>query len=477
MDFNFIGGSYRARSAAFDAQRTINLYPEVSQSGTSKNIAYLVGSPGTVLFATLAGGGIRGCIRFSATLSIVVAGGNVYSVTTAGVGTLIGTIVNRATPVSMAQNGSTIMLVTGFSEGYFITPLASTVTAIADPDFIGADRVDFIDGYFVFNRLGTSRFQITSILGTDIDPLDFASAEGSPDLLVSLIVDQRDAWLFGENSTEVFFNSGAPDFPFERIQGAFIEVGCIAKNSPAKSTEGHAWLGADDRGQGICYRNNGYSAQRISTHAEEYAWAQYSRIDDAVGYTYQMEGHTFYVLTFPTGNATWVYDYTTQLWHERAWRNPADASLNRHRGNCMVAFGGKIIIGDWEVAKLYYFSLDTYTDNGDPLPAIRIAPRIFNPSGGYVFFNELSVDIEFGVGTGVVGLGFDPDLAIDWSNDGGLSFQNERTVKMGAIGQSRRRRARYRRLGKDFERTYRVTCTAPVKRIFINADSDHVMVA
>jgi hypothetical protein len=249
-DFAFIGGTYRARSAAFDAQRTINLYAEVSQSGTSKNIAMLVGTPGLTLFSTLVGGGIRGEIRFSATQSIVVAGGNVYSVTTAGVGTLIGTIINRATPVSMASNGTVIMLVTG-SEGYVITPASSNVAQIVDPDFTAADRVDFVDGYFIFNKSGTGQFQITGLLSTTIDPLDFASAEGSPDLLVSLIVDQRDVWLLGESSTEVFYNSGNPDFPFERIAGAFIETGCAAKNSPAKCSAGHFWLSADDRGQGI----------------------------------------------------------------------------------------------------------------------------------------------------------------------------------------------------------------------------------
>jgi hypothetical protein len=467
-DFAFIGGTYRARSAAFDAQRTINLYPEVSQSGTSKNIAMLVGTPGLTLFSTLAGGGVRGSIRFSATQAIVVAGGNVYSVTTAGVGTLIGTIANRTTPVSMASNGTVIMLVTG-AEGYVITPASSNVTQIADPDFTAADRVEFADGYFIFNKTGTGQFQITGLLSTSIDPLDFATAEGAPDLLISLIVNQRDVWLLGETSTEVFYDSGNPDFPYERIQGAFIELGCAAKNSPAKCLECIFWLSANDQGQGICVRNNGYQAVRISTHAEEYAWAQYSRIDDAIGYTYQQEGHSFYVLTFPTGNATWVYDLTTGLWHERAWLNPADASLNRHRSNCVMAFAGKVIVGDWETAKLYSFDLDRYTDNGDTLPAIRQAPRINSQSGNWVFFNELSVDCEFGVGTNEVGQGFDPMLMLDWSNDGGLNFRNQRTAPLGKIGE-RRRRARFRRLGKDHERVFRVTLSDPVKRIFINAD-------
>jgi hypothetical protein len=471
--FPFIGASYMSRSRNFDAQRCVNLFPEASGSGTSKSIAMLIGTPGLTLFSTLSGAGVRGCIRFTAALSIVVVGGNVYSVTTAGVGTLIGTIVTRTTPVSMASNGTTVMLVTGGPEGYAITPNANptlaTVAPIVNPAFFGADRVDYIDGYFVFNQPGTGRFQITGLFATTVNPLDFATAEGSPDLLVSLIVNQREIWLFGENSTEVFFDSGNALFPFQRIQGAFIEQGCAAKYSPAKSGTTLFWLSADDRGQGMVLKASGYQPQRVSTHAIEYAIAQYPRIDDAIGYTYQQEGHIFYVLTFPTGNATWVFDESTQLWHERAWRNPVDASLNRHRSNCQMAFGGKVIVGDWETGKLYSLNLDAYDDNGDILPAIRQCAHEASADDTWQFFHRLWIDMETGVGLNS-GQGSDPQVMLEWSDDGGHSFPNQMWASAGKIGEYRRR-VNYRRLGKSRDRVWRVTITDPVKRIFIAADA------
>jgi hypothetical protein len=470
--FPFIGASYLSRSRNFDAQRCVNLFPEASGSGTSKSIAMLIGTPGLTLFSTLAGGGVRGCIRFTASQSIVVVGGNVYSVTTAGVGTLFGTVINRSTPVSMASNGTTIMLVTG-TEGYFITPnvnpALSTIVQIINAAFLGADRVDYIDGYFVFNQPGTGRFQITGLFGTTISPLDFATAEGSPDLLISLIVNQREVWLFGENSTEVFFDSGNALFPFQRIQGAFIEQGCAAKYSPAKSGTTLFWLSADDRGQGMVLKANGYQPQRVSTHAIEYAIAQYSRIDDAIGYTYQQEGHIFYVLTFPTGNATWVFDESTQLWHERAWRNPVDATLNRHRSNCQMAFAGKVIVGDWESGKLYSLNLDAYDDNGDILPAIRQCAHEASPDDTWQFFHRLWIDMETGVGLNS-GQGSDPQVMLEWSDDGGHTFPNQMWASAGKIGEYRRR-VNYRRLGKSRDRVWRATITDPVKRIFIAADA------
>jgi hypothetical protein len=467
----FIGGTYPSRSRNFDCARTINLYPEASGSGQSKSIAMLLGTPGLVLLSTLAGGGVRGCIRFSATQAIVVVGSNVYSVTTAGVGTLIGTIVLRTTPVSMASNGITVMLVTG-PEGYVVTPNSvtpslSTVVQISDPDFTGADKVDYADGYFVFNKTGTGEWQITGLLSNSIDPLDFATAEGAPDLLISLIVNQREVWLFGQTSTEVFFDSGNSDFPFERIQGAFIEQGIAAAFSPAKLNSTVIWLTADDRGQGMVVKATGYQPQRISTHAEEYAWAQYSRIDDAIAYTYQQEGHSFYVITFPTGNATWVYDASTELWHERAWRNPVDASMNRHRSNCQMAFGGKIIVGDWENGNLYSYSLDVFTDNGALLPAIRQAPHFASPDNTWMIFDRFWLDLETGVGL-VSGQGSDPQVMIEWSDDGGHTFPNQQWVTAGKIGEYRKR-AVLRRGGKSRDRVWRTTITDPVKRALIGA--------
>jgi hypothetical protein len=509
---DLVGGSYRARSPNFDAQRTINLYPEASGSGMSKAIAMLIGTPGCRLWTTVPDYPLRGTLRVSASTAIVVAGGSVFTVDVNGGYTLKGTIARAYTPVSMATNGKQVMLVTG-PQGYAIdiTPDAVTsivpytITQIVDPSFTGADKVSFIDGYFVFNKPGTQEFQITGLYAETIDPLDFASAEGSPDLLISLIADHRELWLFGENSTEVFYNSGNPDFPFERIQGAFIEQGCAAKNSVAKMDNTVVWLTADDRGQGTVQKAVGYTPQRISNHALEFAIASYPTISDAVAYTYQQEGHIFYVLTFPSANATWAYDASTQLWHQRAWRNPNSGNLERHRSICQMAFAGENIVGDWENGNLYVLDLDYYTDNGNILPAIRQLPHSAT-GNSWQFFSKLWVDLQTGIGgasipvvgaytgwtfssttvptfdddsgtylmsdgavTTINSVVSDPKLMLEWSDDGGHSFGNRMTVSAGKIGE-RKARANFRRLGKSRDRVWRMTITDPVKRAFIAAD-------
>lgn len=464
--FPLVAGSYLSRSRKFDAQRTVNFFAEASGSGNSKSIAMLIGTPGCLSFARGDGNPVRGMLVFSSTIAIFVSGNTVWRMNTDGTATTIGApILISNEMVSMASNGTVVMLVTG-GWGYVIDPLALTSTQIVDPAFLGADKVDFVDGYFVFNKPATQQYQITSLYGTAIDPLDFASAEGAPDLLVSLIVDHAEIWLFGETTTEVHANSGNPDFPFERIQGAFMEQGCAAKFSVAKLHNTVVWLTKDERGHGTVQKSVGYQPQRISDHALEFAMQGYSRIDDAIAYTYQQEGHSFYMLTFPEAGKTWCFDFSTELWHERRYDNPVTQLSERHLSQCHMFYGGKNLVGSWKEGGIYELDLDYYQDDGVPMHSIRQCPHL--AAGDlWQFFHEIWIDMETGVGL-TSGTGSDPTLFLEWSDDGGYSFPNSAIVHFGKIGE-RTLRAVARRLGKSRDRVFRITITDPVKRILINA--------
>lgn len=485
--FPFVAGSYLSRSRNFDAQRTVNLYPEASGSGNSKSIAALIGTPGCRQIDTLSGGPTRGYLRFTAGIAIAVTGNTVWKLTDNGNGTVtsvfLAFITNLSTPVGMASNGTTVMMVTG-SAGYAIDPVAGTVTQIVDLDFHGADAVWFIDGYFVFNWPGTQKYQITRLYSTVIDPLDFASAEGAPDLLVSLIVVNNELLLLGENTAEFHANSGNVDFPFELIRGTFIEQGCAAKFSVAKMTDGNGvgtafWLSRNEAGQGMVVRNIGYQPKRISDHALEFAIQNYSRIDDATAFTYQQEGHNFYMLSFPTANATWCYDTSTELWHERSY-TPTNSSLipndvpGRHLAQAHMFFAGQNLVGSYLDGSLFAFDLDHYEDGGDGALAtgdvihrIRQCPHL---SAGdlWQIFDRLWIDMETGVGISGTGTDANPHLIVEWSDDGGYSFPNSMLVPIGKIGE-RKVRAVARRLGKSKDRVFRVTHATRTKCVYNGA--------
>ena len=464
----FIGGAYTARSKNFNDETCLNLFPEASTVGSSKSVAALYGTPGLLLWANLAGlGAVRGQLRFNPSTAFVVVGANVYWLTTSGASTLIGTVTNGPNPVSMASNGINVVIASA-GDLFSIDTSTNTVTQIVDPDFQGAGQVGFLGGYFVWNVPGTGRAQYSELYSTGIEPASFFTAEASPDNGVGSIVDHLEYWYFNETTTEVFTITSDPNQPLQRIQGAVIEHGCAAAFSIAKMDNTVYWLGSDDRGQGTVWRATGaYEPQRVSTPAIEYAIAQTADLSGAVAWTYHQESHAFYVLT--VGDRTWAYDASVGLWHERAWRDPADGTLHRHRAQCHMAFANRNIVGDWETGKLYELDLATYTDNGDPIVSRR--------TGSYVSartYHMLQVDFETGVGNAVAP-GNDPVALLEWSDDGGHTWSNAHSAKIGRIGEYQLR-VRWRRLGTPrrygLSRVFRVTITDPVKRVMTGAMLD-----
>jgi len=470
MKTPILGSTYVARSVNAADARMVNLYPEVTEQG--KEAAYLQRCPGLLNLATIGNGPIRGLWSFSSdnTVAFVVSGNSLYKINTSYTATLLGTIAGTG-PVSMSDNG-TQLFVAANGPSYIYNNQTNVFAPITDPDFPGAVTVGYLDGYFVFNEPNSQKIWVTSLLdGTSVDPLDFASAEGSPDGVVGLIVDHRQVWVYGTNSVEVWYDTGASDFPLQRIDGAFNEIGCISAYTIAKMDNSLFWLGADARGQGIVYRANGYTGQRISTHAVEWHIQQYGNLTDALAYTYQQDGHTFYVLIFPSANTTWVFDAATGAWHERAgWVN---GSFTRHRSNCQMAFNNQVIVGDYENGNIYAFDLDTYTDNGGIQKWLRTW-RALPPGQNNLkrtAHHAMQIDLESGVGLNS-GQGSNPEIMLRWSDDGGHTWSNEHTSQVGKIGEFYRR-VWFRRLGMTMklrDRVYELSMTDPVKTAIMGAE-------
>lgn len=468
MQTPILGSSYVARSVNAADSVMINLFPElVPEAG--KQPAFLQRCPGLSLKVTVGTGPIRGLWEHGVYV-YAVSGNTFYRITNAWVVTALG-VVSGTGPVSMADNGTQIFIAAN-PNGYIYNTATGVFAQINDPDFPGASVVDYLDGYFVFIEPNSQRLWVTALLdGTSVDPLDFASAEGDPDNIISMIVDHRQVWLFGNTTTEVWYNAGLSDFPLVRVQGAFNELGCAARYSVAKMNNQVYWLGKDFRGQGIVYAANGYQGQRVSTHAVEWAIQQYSDMSGATAYTYQQDGHSFYVLNFPAANTTWVYDVTTGAWHER--REWVSGAWARHRGDCQVFYNGEVLVGDYENGNIYAFDLDVYTDNGAVQRWMRSWRAL--PTGENTLNrtaqHTLQLDCETGVGI-VTGQGSDPEVMLRWSDDGGHTWSNEHWRKMGKIGEYGYRTI-WRRLGMTMklrDRVYEISGTDPVKLAIMGAE-------
>ena len=357
----------------------------------------------------------------------------------------------------MVDNGATLCLVDG-SNGYWIDINTLKFTQITDAAFYGADKVDYVDGYFVFNKPGTPQWYISNYQSTTFNPLYIASKSTYSDNLSTLAVMHREIWLLGEKTTEVWSNTGAADFPLGRMPGVFIEHGCAAKHSVAKIDLALFWLSQDLQGKGIVLMGQSYSAHRISTHAIELAIAGYDTISDAIGFSYQQEGHAFYFLTFPSANATWCYDVATGKWHERAYLE-IDGTLSRHRANCHAYVDGQNLVGDWQNGNIYALDLNTYTDNGNPIIRIRSLPHI-GGNGKRTLFRQLIVDME--VGQGLPDDSAEPELRLRWSDDRGFSWGNYVVDTLGKKGRYNHL-INYQRLGYARDRVFELSWSAPVR--------------
>jgi hypothetical protein len=468
MKSPILGSGYVARSVNAADNRMVNIFPEIVPEG-GKEPAFLQRAPGLRQLVQLPTGPVRGLWTFGG-YAYAVSGTKLYQIDSNWMYVEKGTVAGTS-PVNMSDNGIQLFIAAG-ANGYIYNANTDVFAQITDPDFYGAVGVGFLDGYFVYNQPNSQKFWVTSLYdGTSVDPLDFASAEGSPDDLVTLIVDHREVWLFGTTSVEVWYNAGLPDFPLARIEGAFNEIGCQAPYSVAKLDNALFWLGRDARGNGIVYRSKGYTGERVSTHAVEWQIQQYTTLADAVAYTYQQDGHAFYVLNFPTANTTWVYDVSTEVWHERAgWENN---QFTRHRGQCQMNFADEIVIGDYVGGILYAYDMNVYSEADTIQKWLRSWRAL--PTGQNdlkrTTQHSLQLDCESGVGI-VTGQGSDPQVMLRWSDDGGHTWSNEHWKSMGQIGQYGKR-VIWRRLGmttKIRDRVYEVSGTDPVKIAIMGAE-------
>jgi hypothetical protein len=461
----FVGPSYTNASINVAAQRAVNLFPEFVEVEEQQRIVFSP-TPGLRLFATLTEGPVRALFRTD-TRVFAVGGTKFEEIGPDGTVTTRGSVEGASSPATIHSNGVELFITSG-GLGYIYTLATDTLALIQDPDFPGASFGAYLDGYFVGLEPNRQRFWISGLYsGAAWDPLDFASAEAAPDNAVAMIVDHRELWIFGSESAEGFYNSGNADFPLSRIDGSFIEQGCAAAHSVAKLDNAIFWLAGGSQGLGVVTRlQQGF--ERISTHAVETAIQGYGRVDDAIGYAYQDRGHTFYVLTFPTASATWVYDVSTKLWHERAYYDiaAAPAAFKAHRAACHVHALGKHLVGDRENGKVYELRHDVYTDNGAIIRRVRRAPHI-SRENRRLFYSSFELHLEAGNAL-PVGQGSDPKVLLRWSNDGGHTWSYERELSAGLVGQYTRRAIAYR-LGSGRDRVFEVAMTDPIRWTLLDA--------
>jgi hypothetical protein len=491
----FIGPAYLLNSPNVDAQRLVNMYPEKIESGFGKGAQqfYFHPTPGLRKLLSVGSGPIRLVHVDFLNRIFVVSGNKLYLIsesggtwsstligesgTAGGVAVTLGTSSGPVYAASMSFLGdgsdSSTMFVDGNANYLFLDSVSSNafglLTAYGYGDVATANKIVWSDGYFILPEGGTNKFFVSDLQSFNVDALNFASSEGSPDILLTLEILNRNLYLFNEQTIEYYSNTGNADFPFERVQGGFLEMGCRAKNSVVKLNNSIFFLGRSKDGTGVVYQIQGLQANRISTHAIENAISTYADISTARAYGYQQKGHFFYVLNFD--EATWVFDETTGAWHERAYTN--SGTLERHRADC-AAFDpthNYVIVGDYSNSNVYILDDTYFSDDGDAITRLRTCPHL-SLDLDRVFYQSFQLDMEVGIGLDGGVQGSSPTVMLDFSNDGGHTWSSESWALAdniaGAIGEYKTR-VKWNRLGSARDRIFRVKMTDPVKTVWIDA--------
>lgn len=451
------GLNQKGKSAVVTAQRHLNLYAEIVKEKEKSKVVFY-GTPGLDLFTDdLGDTPIRGWI-VAGNVFFLVHLNKLYECNNAATLTLRGTLSTSVGKVSLAYDGSVVLIVDG-TAGYTYTVASTTFATISDVDFPnGAKTCDWLDGYFIVDDGDADTFYI-SPTGTGWDALDFATAESNPDGLVRVFSDNGEVILGGAKTVEFWGNTGGADFPFSPIKGSTVEYGLVARWSLCKFNSGiAALLTPASTGQCQVMFIRGYVPEPISTPELDYIINNYSNVADAVAFSYLLGGHPMLQIDFPSANASWLYDATSGLW------SPLESGLagNRHRGELQLSFVNRTLISDYENGYIYKLAPNTYTDNGAAIPRELVSRHVFHDNDRVVI-DELYLDMETGVGI-PTGQGSDPVAMLQIAKDG-RTWGAVISAKLGAMGEYFKRVV-WRRLGEARDWTFKVRITDPVKVVF-----------
>jgi hypothetical protein len=468
--------SYESTSLPFSAQRCINMYAAVAREKSLSDVA-LFATPGVKAFAT---NGIKNSRGASVMKGVYyyVTGTTLYSISSAGVVTTIGTITGSKRVV-MANNGEKLCIVVPGGNGYVYNATTTTLTQITDVDYRTADTVCFKDGYYIFTATAGDVFFISALNDPlTFDALDFGAAELFPDNIIGCHVNYDEVFILGEETVEVFKNVGGSGFPFQRVPGASYEKGSHSKYSPIEWEGGFYFLGGGINEKTAVYAaGSSAEPQRVSTDAIEQEIQKFSRteIGEAFSFTYSVNGFSFVGFTIRSINIdskTFVYNVTaSELLGKPVWlEQQTGITDNAWRVNSVNFVYDKFLVSDFNDGRVGELDTETYTEYGDVILSTKTLPP-FASDGKSMFVSSMELTIDSGQGL-ISGQGSDPKIMMDFSNDGGRTWKGEFWRPMGKIGEYLKRAA-WRRLGRiPSHRVFRFKCSEPIKRVFMKLEAE-----
>lgn len=457
----FMGGSYVSQSPEVDCEDLMNFYPEISESNGAKTPIALYPSPGVRRFSSVAQLGGRAMFTNGDGRVFGVTGQQFYEYFADGSSIARGAVAFDANPAFIASNGNggQQLGVCAGDHFYCYDLVTNTLTEVLTS---GATFCGFLYGYFVVLDNGNSRVQMSDLFdGLVFDPTNFFEPTISEGPWIAMQVTRYgQIWLLGPKDGEVWYNAGTFPIPFAPHPSGLVTFGIAAPFTLQESNDAVTWLATNTAGGYKVMRATGYRPERVSNHAEEYAFTQYARVDDAIGSAYSDQGHDFLVLKFPTAQKTRVLDFTTGFWAGRGTWIAEDNRYVAWRPTYHCFGFGRHLWADSDSGFLYEANIHFAHDvDSRVIRRYRTAPAI-SRGNLRLFFGRFELELESGLGLSQ-GQGSDPQVTMQCSNDGGKTWGTERSCGAGKMGEYGKR-VFWDQNGSSRNRSVRTIFTDPI---------------
>ncbi len=458
-------GYYESDSLPISAQECINFYPNIVQA-PSLNQETLFGTPGLEQVAIASELEVsRGAHEMNGVPYFVI-GNTLYSMDSSNVLTARGTISGSGL-VSMADNGTQMLVLVPGGDGYIYTHASTTLTKITDVDFTAngnPQQVVYIDGYFCLTT-DSKKFIVSSINdGLSYNALDFGTSESDPDDIVAPVVFKNQLFIGGSQTIEAFQNIGGADFPFQRT-GLFLSKGIVSPFSIQSLQDTFIFIGSGYRESPAIWALSGNDVAKISTTAidKELGKLTSAQINDIYSWSYAQKGAYFVGFALPS--TTFVYDLISQRWHER--KSVIENTLGAYRVKSLVRAYNNVYCGDIGDGRVGRLDPDIYNEYGTSIQRTIVTQPFQNNMNSFVL-PSIEMTVESGVGNSDSD---DPLIGMARSKNG-KTWASTRYRKIGKIGEYDKR-AIWRRNGRAsrFE-LFKFTLSDPVKPVLIQLTAD-----
>jgi hypothetical protein len=367
----------------------------------------------------------------------------------------VSSFTASSTSLAFMAAGNDYVIATQYNDYVYYYSVGGASGSVDLSSFLGGNvgPVAYQDGYFiaVVNAPVTTTapkynaFYISALNDpTSWSALDFEDAEYKPDVIENIVSFHRNLFVFGNESYEVYENTGNPDFPFERIPGGVFDIGCASGRSVCVCGDELYFLSS----VGDVRRIVGYDTEIVSSPALE------NIIDDAttsdvIGWYMAVENARFYVMSFPTSGFSYALNTKTGLWSK--YMSGTDGATNHPAVFCIKNICGLNASGSVGLISDTY----SYEQAGDGTKAAQyreVQTQVLDANRETMFMGSLEVWAKEAVGSTTV----NPTLSVAWSDDMGTTWSTARSMPLG-LSTGVGAQLRTHRLGSSKNRIFKFT--------------------